>query len=112
MQRQLGNKATRELPKALGTFPSSLAAWGHRIQVGQAGRQMNGALNRFGRQRVLALFADWTETARSRPLDSAPGLVNCARGQVCDRTHQIALPSKMLQLHTGKPLLLRSSVPV
>ena len=69
---QLGNKATRELPKALGTFPSSLAAWGHGIQVGQAGRQMNGALNRFGRQRVLALFADWTDRIAKGELPEAP----------------------------------------
>ena len=69
---QLGNKATRELPKALGTFPSSLAAWGHGIQVGQAGRQMNGALNRFGRQRVLALFADWTDRIAKGEVPEAP----------------------------------------
>ena len=34
---QLGNKATREIPKALGTFPSSAAAWDRRVQSGQAG---------------------------------------------------------------------------
>ena len=34
---QLGNKATREIPKALGTFHSSVEAWDRRIQSGQAG---------------------------------------------------------------------------
>ena len=29
---QLGNKATREIPKALGTFEDSVAAWDRRIQ--------------------------------------------------------------------------------
>jgi len=33
---QLGNKATRTIPAALGTFPSSTAAWERRIQSGQA----------------------------------------------------------------------------
>ena len=34
---QIGNKAMREIPKELGTFPSSVAAWERRIQSGQAG---------------------------------------------------------------------------
>ena len=34
---QLGNKATREFPAALGKFPSSTAAWDRRVQSGQAG---------------------------------------------------------------------------
>ena len=38
---QLGTKGTREIPKALGTFPSSVAAWDRRIQSGQAGGQMS-----------------------------------------------------------------------
>jgi hypothetical protein len=28
---QLGNKATREIPEALGTFPNSVAAWDRRV---------------------------------------------------------------------------------
>src|SRR5262247_3621957 len=34
---QLGNKATREIPEALGTFPNSVAAWERRVKSGQAG---------------------------------------------------------------------------
>ena len=45
---QLGNKATREIPAALGRFPSSAAAWDRRIQSGQAGAQMSGGLNQIG----------------------------------------------------------------
>src|SRR3989337_1894078 len=33
---QLGNKATREIPAALGPFASSMAAWERRVQSGQA----------------------------------------------------------------------------
>ena len=32
---QMGNKATREIPKALGAFDSSAAAWDRRVQSGQ-----------------------------------------------------------------------------
>jgi hypothetical protein len=58
---QLGNKATREIPKTLGAFPSSAAAWERRIQSGQAGGQMSGGLNGLGRPRALAMFGDWTD---------------------------------------------------
>ena len=58
---QLGNKATRELPAALGRFESSVAAWDRRIQSGQAGGAMSNSLNNLGRQRALAMFADWTD---------------------------------------------------
>ncbi len=34
---QLGTKATREIPAALGTFSSTVAAWERRVQSGQAG---------------------------------------------------------------------------
>jgi hypothetical protein len=58
---QLGNKATREIPKELGTFPSSVHAWERRIQSGQAGSNMVGGLNAMGRERALKMFADWTD---------------------------------------------------
>ena len=48
---QLGNKATREIPAALGTFPSSVHAWDRRIQSGQAGGNMVNGLNALGRTR-------------------------------------------------------------
>ena len=41
----LGNKATREIPDALGDFDSHLAAWDRRVQSGQAGAAMDARLN-------------------------------------------------------------------
>ncbi len=58
---QMGNKATREFPPSLGKHESSVAAWDRRIQSGQAGRGMSNALDNLGRQRALAMFADWTD---------------------------------------------------
>ncbi|HTC83396.1 MAG TPA: carboxypeptidase-like regulatory domain-containing protein [Rhizomicrobium sp.] len=58
---QLGDAATRNIEKSLGQFESSAAAWEHRIQVGQAGNNMIGSINRFDTQRALALFGDWSE---------------------------------------------------
>ena len=58
---QLGNKATRELSKNLGTFDSSTLAWERRIQSGQAGAQMLNGLNSIGKPRALAMYADWTD---------------------------------------------------
>ena len=57
----LGTKGTREIPKELGTFPTSAAAWERRLQSGQAGVQMINGLNQLGRDKALALFADWTD---------------------------------------------------
>ncbi len=69
---QLGNKATREIPAALGRFPSSAAAWDRRIQSGQAGAQMSGGLNQIGRERALAMFADWTDRIGGGELPPTP----------------------------------------
>ncbi len=69
---QLGNKATREIPAALGEFDSEIAAWDRRIQSGQAGRSMSFGLNRMGRQRALEMFADWTDRIGAGELPEAP----------------------------------------
>ena len=58
---QLGGKATREIPKALGSFESSSDAWERRVQSGQAGAAMLNRFNQVGKQRVLAMYADWTD---------------------------------------------------
>src|SRR5436190_16851286 len=68
----LGNKATREIPKSLGTFESSADAWARRIQSGQAGAQMAGGLNQLGRERALKMFADWTDRIAAGELPAAP----------------------------------------
>ena len=69
---QLGNQATREIPRELGEFPTSVAAWERRVQSGQAGAQMAGALNQFGRERILSEFASWTDRIRGGELPPAP----------------------------------------
>ena len=69
---QLGTKGTREIPKELGTFHSSAEAWDRRIQSGQAGAQMAGGLNNMGKDRALAMFADWTDRMSGGELPPAP----------------------------------------
>ena len=68
----LGTKATREIPTALGPFPTTAAAWDRRLKSGQAGGQMSNQLNQFGRARVLKMFADWTDRIRAGELPPAP----------------------------------------
>ena len=58
---QLGNLATRTLPKSLGKFASSQEAWLRRLQSGQAGAQMiiiaQGTLAGI----PIPYLADWTD---------------------------------------------------
>ena len=68
----LGTKATREIPVALGPFSNTAAAWDRRVKSGQAGSQMTGGLNQFGRARVLKMFADWTDRIRAGAVPPAP----------------------------------------
>ncbi|MGH7679314.1 MAG: carboxypeptidase-like regulatory domain-containing protein, partial [Gemmatimonadaceae bacterium] len=69
---QLGTKGTREIPAALGHFPNSAAAWDRRIQSGQAGGGMSASLNALGRERMLAMFADWTDRIAAGEVPQAP----------------------------------------
>ena len=57
---QLGNTATREV-QHLDEFDSTAAAWDHRVQTGQRGTSMSSTMSRFGRQRALDMFADWSD---------------------------------------------------
>ena len=68
----LGTRATREIPAALGPFPTTVAAWDRRLKSGQAGGQMSNGLNQFGRARVLKMFADWTDRIRAGAVPPAP----------------------------------------
>jgi hypothetical protein len=67
---QLGNKATREIPKALGSFEDSRAAWDRRIQSGQAGGGMNARFTQVGRARALGMYADWSDRIAAGELPS------------------------------------------
>src|SRR2546426_5196426 len=69
---QLGTKGTRVIPKELGTFHTSAEAWERRIQSGQAGAQMASGLNAMGKDRALAMFADWTDRIAGGELPPAP----------------------------------------
>jgi hypothetical protein len=67
---QLGNRATREIPEALGRFPNSIAAWDRRIQSGQAGGGMSSKFTQVGRQRALQMYAEWTDRIAGGELPS------------------------------------------
>ena len=69
---QIGTKATREIPKSLGTFDSSAAAWERRLQSGQIGGNMSATLTRFGKERGLAMYADWSDRIAAGEVPSAP----------------------------------------
>src|SRR6185295_3408005 len=56
---QLGDQATREIPKSLGTFASHLEAWDKRVATGPSGGAMSAGFRRLGDSRKA--FADWTE---------------------------------------------------
>jgi len=57
---QLGNQATRELPPGQ-TFDSTEQAWARRVLSGQRSAQMGNGLTRFGRERAVKMYADWTD---------------------------------------------------
>jgi hypothetical protein len=67
---QMGDKATREIVRAPGE--STVEAWDRRVRGGQRGPQMSAALDRFGRQRALAMFADWTDRIASGEVPPQP----------------------------------------
>ena len=69
---QLGSKGTREIPGALGAFPTSVAAWERRLQSGQAGGAMLGTVNQLGHDRALQMFADWTDRIAAGEVPPAP----------------------------------------
>ena len=69
---QLGSKGTREIPAALGSFPSAVAAWQRRLQSGQAGAQMMATVSQLGAQRAFAMFADWTDRIAAGEVPPTP----------------------------------------
>jgi len=69
---QLGTIGTRQFPPSLGKFPNSAAAWDRRVKSGQAGAGMSGSLDQLGRQRMLTMFADWTDRIANGEVPPAP----------------------------------------
>ena len=68
---QMGNRFTFDVGQLDG-FDSTAEAWDHRITFGQRGSQMSGVMNRFGRERGLAMFADWTDRIAAGEVPPAP----------------------------------------
>ncbi len=68
---QMGNRFTFDISH-LDRFDSSVEAWDHRVTFGQRGAQMSGVVNRFGRDRGLAMFADWSDRIAAGEVPAAP----------------------------------------
>ncbi|OFV92815.1 MAG: hypothetical protein A3H95_14725 [Acidobacteria bacterium RIFCSPLOWO2_02_FULL_64_15] len=69
---QMGLKATREIPASLGTFDSTAAAWERLVGSGQTGAGMLNAVNAFGHERGMAMFADWVDRIAAGETPQAP----------------------------------------
>ena len=52
---QMGNKATRTIPKELGEFKSSADAWARRIVSGQAMTTMLTRINELGAEKATVV---------------------------------------------------------
>jgi hypothetical protein len=68
---QLGNRATRVIPKELGSFKNSVEAWERRVQSGQAMVQMAAALGRQEPKLSIANLANWTDRVAAGELPFA-----------------------------------------
>ena len=68
----LGSIGTRQFPPSLGKFNSSVDAWDRRVKSGQAGGGMSNSLDQLGRQRMLTMFADWTDRIANGEVPAAP----------------------------------------
>lgn len=69
---QMGLKSTREIPGNLGTFSSSSKAWQRLISSGQVGRGMMSNIDLMGRERTLAMYADWGDRIAKGELPPVP----------------------------------------
>ncbi|MEE2612949.1 MAG: carboxypeptidase-like regulatory domain-containing protein [Acidobacteriota bacterium] len=68
---QLGNRIIRQIDN-LEQFDSTVAAWDHRVKMGQRGSQMTNVMSRFGRERGLQMFADWSDRVAAGAVPPAP----------------------------------------
>ena len=70
---QMGNKATREIPKMfLAGEGNGVEAWERRILAGQAGAAMNNRFTQVGRKRALADVRRLDQSHRRRRDRRAP----------------------------------------
>ena len=68
---QVGTKFTREHPEQQ-RYDSTVEVWDARVQMGQRGAEMTSWMTRFGRQRGLQMFADWSDRIATGVLPPAP----------------------------------------
>jgi hypothetical protein len=68
---QIGNLATRTLPKGLGEFKTSEEAWTRRVQSGQAGLNMVNVIAGELNSAPIKYFADWTDRIAAGELPHA-----------------------------------------
>src|SRR6202047_4301611 len=67
---QVGDLATRDISKNLGSFTSSLDAWDHHVTLGPNGPNMSANFKRMGAQRKA--YADWTDRTPAGAYPKAP----------------------------------------
>ncbi len=67
---QVGDVATRDISKNLGSYTSSLDAWDHHVTVGPNGPGMSANFKRMGAQRKA--YADWTDRIAAGAYPQAP----------------------------------------
>ena len=67
---QVGNRATRELTKGVGSFASTLEAWDRHTTMGPNGANMGAVFKSLGTQRKA--FADWTDRIAAGAYPEAP----------------------------------------
>lgn len=78
---QVGDKATREIPKELGTFPSSTEARDHRVRVGPVGGAIAAGFMQLGENRKQ--YAKWSEAIKAgAPPKEAPRPTGIERNMV------------------------------
>ena len=68
---QVGGEFTRGHPDA-EEYDSSADAWDARVRMGQRGAEMSMWMSRFGRERGLRMFADWSDRIATGAVPPAP----------------------------------------
>ncbi len=69
---QIGNQITREITHIRDRYDSTVDAWENRIMYGQRGGRMSGMLSQMGRDRAVAMYADWTDRIAGGEVPPAP----------------------------------------
>ena len=68
---QVGGRFTREHPDG-DDYDSTADAWDARVRMGQRGAEMSMWMSRFGRERGLRMFADWSDRIATGEVPPAP----------------------------------------